>query len=181
MFNMYYDGEAPRAFTVDGEFFDIALEGGRPVIFDYSHMDMEIIASEEDGTLRVGSVKEKKVIKSIDTLQKVLTELVLGVQSIFAKNEVIFSDATGSDDGFGRGILFGHLDVMDIEINQIVYQLIIDILYDKYCGESEKLSIDQYCINRTDYNWDNSIFRAAIRMLIDGYPDNRTLLDFLGN
>jgi hypothetical protein len=52
------------------------------------------------------------------------------------------------------------------EIRLLIDQVIFDILYDKYLADSPRLTLNKYCEEYIDYNWDNSVCNEAIKNAI---------------
>ena len=121
-----------------------SLITGEPVITNFSFIDREIIISK-DNLLSLGGKKERKTITSINELQKELAKLVVAVhKSIFNNKVYIRIEDDLSIQTVEKGF---HFEMPTLD-SYLIYQLVFDILYDKFLRESPKLTLNQYCEKR---------------------------------
>ena len=128
----------------NGTFLGYSLITGEPVITNFSLIDREMNVSK-DNLLSLGGKKERKTITSITELQKALVKLALAVHKAIVANKVyIRSEEKCGAEPVETGFHFEILRLNDY----FIYQLVFDILYDKFLRESPKLTLNQYCEKR---------------------------------
>lgn len=77
-----YIGDAIKAiYAENGHFFDLILEDEMSKVINYSYLDHELLISE-DGELKLGSIKKKQEIKTINELHMKMKELVLFAKDV---------------------------------------------------------------------------------------------------
>ena len=135
-----------------GKFFDFALKTGHPLITDYSRIDKEIIV--ENNVISFGNRKVKKQIRSIADLEKVISNLISLVYT--AQHNL---NAYVMREGMPF-VEFSHCNPNEEDMRLLTHQIILDILYDKYRDESQRLTLNEYCTNFINHDWDNSIYNA---------------------
>ena len=104
--------------------FDIWDRGNWRFITDYSHLDKELIPCDE--WLKIRGEKERIVINSINSLRDYFKEIIFAV---------IQTLQTGNCFNF---------DINESEKEMLINQLVFDILFDKYCSESEWMTRASY-------------------------------------
>lgn len=78
---MYFNDEIKAIYAENGSFFDLTLEDGMSKVIDYSYLDHELIISTNN-ELKLGDIKKKKEIRSIDELRMKMKELVLFAKDV---------------------------------------------------------------------------------------------------
>ncbi len=147
-----YKNEKPRIITKNGKFFDVAFESGHQVIFEYQNTDdtREILANP-DGTFSLGGEKEGKNITSIQALREIFEELVTDVLNIVNHNGTYNVDE--SITHYRGPLRLLYISIRPQDFNLLVEQLILDILFDKYCAESPQMTLQQYSRSHIGERW----------------------------
>lgn len=145
-----YKYEKPEIITKDGKFFDFALKSGHQMIIDYQNMG-EILVNA-DGTIAIGYAKEKKKITSIQDLKEVFAELVSNVQNVINRNGT-YNVGIDVSTVYSIQPLPFRVSVQPQDRDFLVNQLILDILFDKYCKESPQMTLQQYSHSHSGERW----------------------------
>ena len=147
-----YKNERPIIITKNGKFFDIAFESGHQVIFEYQNTDdtHEILANP-DGTFLLGEEKERKNITSIQVLRETFEELVTDVLKIVYRNSADTVDEPTTHYRGQSSLLYISIQTQDL--NFLVEQLILDVLFEKYCAESPQMTLQQYSRSHIGERW----------------------------
>ncbi|MFP3153593.1 hypothetical protein LQZ18_04040 [Lachnospiraceae bacterium ZAX-1] len=140
----------------NGNFFDLVLINGEPIISDYSQLEKNLIVSKEH-IITVGGEKEKIEIKSISDLQKALAHLIISVHTSICNTKIhIRSESDNSlINTASMEMRFEFPSFPPIDDN-LVFQLVFDILYDKYLIELPRITLNKYCNKYINYEWDTS-------------------------
>lgn len=138
---------------INGSFIDFALKNRHPIITDYSRINRDIIVN--DNVISLGeNPKTKSEIKSIDELEKKLRILFLVVHKNYLDNMAYLKGESAPNNEELFNIYNSDFKKM---ATIMIYQVIFDILYDKYLMDSPWLTLNQYCENYVCYGWDDSI------------------------
>ena len=103
-------------------------------IIDYGKINKELVVPASGGATTLGNIFEKGKIDNIRDLRKMLSAIVSNIS-----NSIIDS-----------GTYVGKIEINDHFISQLVF----DILYDKYIGESPMLTLATYCKKYVSFEWD---------------------------
>lgn len=108
-----------------GKLFCFDHTDGRPLVVDYTSLDKELILSE-DFFIEVGDKKEREIIESLDDFKKKVRALT--IRTVQARSRHYLPPIT----------------IENIEF--VVDQIIVDILFNMYCVSLEKLTLNQYVV-----------------------------------
>lgn len=162
----------------NGKFLDFALKTGHPFITDYSQIKREIIV--KDYVVTLGNIKEKAKINSTKEMGKVFKSIIIGLyndqylirDNIWIGRNWLVRPCGDMHLGQSHYLTEQHKEMLEL----LVHQLVFDILYEKHFNESPKMTLNQYCEQYIDFNWDNSIYSNAIQKLKIDFPQNEKIL-----
>lgn len=148
-------------FTDDksGKFLDFALKTGHPIITDYSQIDRDIIV--KDNVIMLGGYKKKIKLTSIYELEKIFLDLIKMIYDIQRNTmDYVLSRHELGVYPWDPKQLNTPADQYKEMWLLLTYQLIFDVLYDKYLKASPQLTLNEYCSSHIDFNWNNSIIKS---------------------
>lgn len=108
-----------------GKLFCFDHSDGRPLVVDYTRLDKELILSE-DLFLAVGAKKEHEIIESLGDFKKKVRALT--IRTVQSRSRHYLPPITTDDIEF------------------VVNQIIVDILFNMYFVSLEKLTLNQYVV-----------------------------------
>lgn len=186
-----------------GNIIGFSLPTGEPVITDFRHVNKKMSVSKDKPTLD-GSDKSKIAVSSLADLQKIIVRLTLDLRCAINKNSISIQPENDNyivskidnydksenenyiktpDKGlvrinnisFSNPISF-YFDMGTIDSN-FIYELMFNILHDKYENESPVLTLNQYCVKMADRfmetpNTLNKLMAAQIELEIGKFGIN---------
>lgn len=134
----------------NGNFFDMVDKSGVCLITDYSWLYNNIIVSEEN-MVTLGKNKEKNKIPSIGSLKEKLRALIqynIKIFHEFSPVNYLYHDVgtirlSSHHPRFSPKLKY-YSDFMEINMDLLVDQLIMDILYEKYMNDSPPMTRWEY-------------------------------------
>lgn len=108
-----------------GKFLKFSHVNGQPLIVDYTRLDKELVPISND-TLEIKEKKERKVITSISDFKAKVETIVLHTIKTSMSHTMS--------------------PLVEKDIQFVVNQIIVDILFNMYIISSKKLTLRQYCI-----------------------------------
>jgi len=112
---------------MEGKFFDLFDRENNLLITDYQHLKNEIILGTDNSELKIGEVHKRKAVHSIEELRIAFEQIIPAAIQCLNKAK-----------------LYSDYSICDSENNLLANQLILDILFDKYCKESKKMTRYEY-------------------------------------
>lgn len=142
---MYFSESIKAIYAENGIFFDLLFEGETPKVIDYSYLEHELIISE-DGELKLGSIKKKQEIKTIDELRTKMKELVLYSKDVLY-GSIWDKIVDSTEEQERKQVLDDYFSIKDEDMNLLVNQLIFDVLFYNYMQEdfNHEIKLTEYC------------------------------------
>lgn len=157
-----YIGDAIKAiYAENGHFFDLILEDEMSKVINYSYLDHELLISE-DGELKLGSIKKKQEIKTINELHMKMKELVLFAKDVTHRS-IWDKIADSTKEQERKQVLDDYFSIKDEDMQLLVNQLIFDVLFYNYMQEDFKneMKLPEYCDKYFFYNFGEKWVRAT--------------------
>lgn len=134
----------------NGNFFDMVDKSGVCLITDYSSLYKNIIVSEEN-MVTLGKDKEKTKIPSIGSIKEILRALIqhnIKIFHEFCPVNYLYHDVgtirlSSHHPRFSPKLKY-YSNFMEINMDLLVDQLIMDILYEKYMNNSPSMTRWKY-------------------------------------
>lgn len=113
--------------TMEGKFFDLVDRKNNLLITDYQHLKRELILGTDNSEPKIGKEHKRKAVHSIEELRIAFEQIIpVAIQCL------------------NKAKLYSDYSICDSENNLLANQLILDILFDKYCKESKKMTRNKY-------------------------------------
>lgn len=124
-----------------GEFIDLFDNNDIARITDYSLIDKEMIFN--GNKILLGEKRKRRTVNSIDELKKYIELFIQVTSTILASNN---SASYTSEDMYSDIVISFPFDlgINAEEHKLLVEQIIVDVLFDKYLAESEKMTPSKY-------------------------------------
>lgn len=143
--------------VLHGKLFCFDHTDGRPLIIDYTSLDREFIFSDEDLFLEVGDKKTHEIIESMEELKKKVKALT--TRTVKARIRHYLPPITREDLEF------------------VVDQIIVDILFNMYLVSQEKITLRQYCISMCNALGERSSIEATRKLMERAVKEEAELYD----
>jgi len=122
--------------------FNDLPQNGVLTICDFSKVDRKYRFTGHGGFVELGEQIVKETIESVDILQKILFAITESVQADITHNKCYL----------------GEININDY----FIYQLVFDVLFDKYYAESPVMTLTEYCNKHVSFGWDKGISNSEI-------------------
>jgi hypothetical protein len=129
-------------YKKNDEFFAFAMNAEySDYIVHYSNLDREITI-DNDGSLKLGGTKQRSMITTIDGLCETVKVLINEAEQLlnYEMSRVSSNEALLC---FGKKPC-SYFDIRSSDIEPLINQIVIDVLYYKYLGETE-MTFFEYC------------------------------------
>lgn len=153
---MCYKNETLKPINANGKFFDLFPESGHPMIMSYSRINREILVNEKTREFIWGDIKKKKELHSIHELRQAFSELIYNEVEIVNRHGTymvgINLENTVPSETEIKPLPF-RVNIQPEDREFIIDQLILDVLFSKYCAENPQMTLRQYSLSHGHYVW----------------------------